>query len=361
MIMSRSYGNSRYSLTLLPFTVSLGLIIGWKSVQKYSLKIRRDFFLCVGIAIGLNFAYHSGEYRTLTGSLLSGHDDLPWKMFSWISRMETGKAGNILVCDAPAFYYYTNQKGITYTGYYIQKPGGRGIVNEGNVDDIFRVPDKEERSIVHAFNRLKKDYGVSYVFTRAVPGDFRELSKLIEDGAEPVFREKSYTLYRLKEHALLDLTPAMTSNTMASLHRVIYSSRRDNSDWDGFRAFDDISTGHYGWHTPNGSQNEFIGLDFGVSNNTLINGYSLISNDTNPEMMPRDWIFEGSNDNRNWTALHRVKQQKDWASNERRDFYFPNTNPFRFYRVYIIAGNHPEYLLIGEIKFWFVAENFNVH
>lgn len=66
---------------------------------------------------------------------------------------------------------------------------------------------------------------------------------------------------------------------------------------------------------------------------------------------PRNWTFEGSNNNVNWATLHTVIGQTGWAGGERREFTFPNTTAYKYYRINISANNgSPDAVGSGEIE-----------
>ncbi|MBI4707654.1 MAG: discoidin domain-containing protein [Candidatus Omnitrophica bacterium] len=62
------------------------------------------------------------------------------------------------------------------------------------------------------------------------------------------------------------------------------------------------------------------------------------------ERMPKDWEFQASDDGTNWKTLDAQKNQTNWRLNEKRLYRLPLRINFRYYRLWITKGNHPEIL-----------------
>ena len=104
----------------------------------------------------------------------------------------------------------------------------------------------------------------------------------------------------------------------------------DNNPQDAFD--DDIATG---WsHDP--GEDTFIGYDFGNGNAKTIGKYTLdgsaLGGDT-----PSNWIFQGSNDNTNWTDLDSQTGQS--ITGGPTPYTFSNSISYRYYRIFITARN----------------------
>ena len=55
--------------------------------------------------------------------------------------------------------------------------------------------------------------------------------------------------------------------------------------------------------------------------------------------MPRDWEFQGSNNGSNWTVIDTRTNQIGWEDNEKALYKLPNPASYKYYRLYITAGN----------------------
>lgn len=139
-------------------------------------------------------------------------------------------------------------------------------------------------------------------------------------------------------------TPAMTANNAPSPF-VAAASGIFNASFDAWRAFN--RNGSDGWAGLNNSP-QWISMDFGNNNSVLIDGYTLIlpNNTTNP----RNWTFEGSNDNVNWTILHTVSGSGIVASYS--VFSIGNITSYRYYRYNITLNNGGTQPNINEIELY---------
>jgi len=86
-----------------------------------------------------------------------------------------------------------------------------------------------------------------------------------------------------------------------------------------------------------GALPNYIGYDFGSGNEKVIISYSLqaagASSDHNT-YAPRDFIFQGSNDNSNWTNLD-THTDVYFGPSEIKEFNVSNSTSFRYYRIYV--------------------------
>ncbi|MGV7000393.1 hypothetical protein ACWA2C_17030 [Priestia megaterium] len=125
----------------------------------------------------------------------------------------------------------------------------------------------------------------------------------------------------------------------------------DNYAW---RAFDKILSTAVKVKWQSATIASFIGYQF--NSPTLIGSYSLmVQNDaTNTYMSetPREWQFEGSNDNLNWDILDKQTDITDWIPYSRKIFNFSNEKPYTFYRLNIKANNGGSNISIFEMDMY---------
>ncbi|MGA2916338.1 MAG: sulfatase-like hydrolase/transferase [Sedimentisphaerales bacterium] len=66
--------------------------------------------------------------------------------------------------------------------------------------------------------------------------------------------------------------------------------------------------------------------------------------------MPKDWLFQGSNDGINWVTLDVRQKQINWEKNEERTYNVKNKESYNCYRLYFVQGNRPDHIRIYEIS-----------
>lgn len=121
------------------------------------------------------------------------------------------------------------------------------------------------------------------------------------------------------------------------------------------KAFDGIKTGDVwaGWLSEaGGSGSEFpdwIGYDFGAGNEKVITQYVLYTHEV--LIAPKNWTFEGSNDNTNWEVLDTQTDIGSWVLWEPKTFQIPNSASYRYYRINVTASHyHHQVVKIGEFE-----------
>ena len=127
-------------------------------------------------------------------------------------------------------------------------------------------------------------------------------------------------------------------------------------------AFDNFWTSSNCWASlaaPTVANPQWLKYDFGTGNLKRVTKYTirarLYTSDWN--RCPKDWTFEGSNDNTTWTVLDTRTAETGWntSSNppEKRIYTFSNNDYFQYYRINITGyggGTSPAYVSIGEME-----------
>lgn len=358
------YFNGRYALTLVPFTIAAVLLVGWDIISAGPRLTRIGIFPVLAGLILLNFFKFYPEFKDLYNRIdRSNPDDLPRSILKYLDQIGHDSETNILVYNAPLFYYFTQKKGLTYRNRTLtNKPG---IITQTGVDNIFQEPAKDvfvrkegkepdAKAIAAAFDTLKNRYRMKYIFSGTLSYDSKELSELIFNGCVPVLNENGYSLFQFKEAYSHPLTPAMDSNRTPPPYRILYSSQDSDPAWAAFRAFDH-KINYVGWQSAVGKAG-YIGFDFGPGQKRVVNHYSLICTELYTSYMPKDWTFEGSQDHLTWTILHQDDNQTGWKKFEEREFFFANDTPYRYYRVNIASNNGGDNIIIGEIRLLYNKE-----
>lgn len=84
-----------------------------------------------------------------------------------------------------------------------------------------------------------------------------------------------------------------------------------------------------------------IAYDFGEP--VCLNAYRLhYAAYEGKDRFPRNWTFEGSNDNETWIVVDAHQDDTDWVNPCVRLFTFANATAFRYYRLNIPAGSTPD-------------------
>ena len=101
-----------------------------------------------------------------------------------------------------------------------------------------------------------------------------------------------------------------------------------------------------------------VTYDFGDGTPQRVNKYNIYfarSAYTTSTRGPKDWTFEGSNDNATWTKLHSTNDVT-WAKNSSpKDFTFSNTTAYRYYRITISASGESgsgKYLELNQLEYF---------
>ncbi|MGY5342922.1 discoidin domain-containing protein [Paenibacillus glucanolyticus] len=143
----------------------------------------------------------------------------------------------------------------------------------------------------------------------------------------------------------LNLIPAMTSDTtpqgVASTSSVMGSNV-------AYKAFDNLFTGN-GWIADSGNlTDQWLAYQFVKP--TILNKYT-ITVTYEKSTAPKDWFLQGSNDGLNWDVLDTRTGQIDWIISTKREYGFPNNQPYRIYRIFVTSNNGSLYYVhIGEME-----------
>lgn len=149
----------------------------------------------------------------------------------------------------------------------------------------------------------------------------------------------------------LSAIPKLSSDTGSN--GKAFSSGYVNANY-AWRAFDKdlYSSNNIKWQSP--TMESFLGYQFNFP--TLISSYSLmIQNDATTGYLseaPKEWQFEGSNDNQNWDILDKQIDITGWMSLNRKTFNLTTEKPYTFYRVNIKANNGDSKTSIAELDMY---------
>ena len=144
-------------------------------------------------------------------------------------------------------------------------------------------------------------------------------------------------------------TPQMTSNTTPSPVSIATSSTQSGNL--GWFAFDrNYATATNFWQA--GAATGWISVDFGSGNATVIDAYTIFASSAQASNM-RNWTFEGSNDNINWTVIQTVTLPSAIAaSSTYASGSIGNVTAYRYYRVNITLNGGGGVISTTEIELY---------
>ena len=148
-----------------------------------------------------------------------------------------------------------------------------------------------------------------------------------------------------------DVTKAMTANNLPSPN-VVSASAEFGAGYEAFKAFDHVITGNNKWLTPAVNPTGWIKFDFG-STLYLIKKYTILIPDEATEInrAPKNWTFQGSNNDSNWTTIDTQTNQV-FSNHEKKEYeVVSNLTMYRYYKLNVTANNgNANYLAIQEIR-----------
>jgi hypothetical protein len=157
--------------------------------------------------------------------------------------------------------------------------------------------------------------------------------------------------------SLVDVNPAMTSDTTPSPYVTSASTYLDDlrRPWHAFH--DAYVLDAYPWHTAQFTLTGWIKIDRGVGNETIVNYYKMAPHwdvATGAARAPKNWTFEGSNNNVDWITLDTQTNVSNWTVGVYKAYAFSNSTAYRYYRINITANNgDTNFLSIGQIEMMF--------
>jgi hypothetical protein len=80
--------------------------------------------------------------------------------------------------------------------------------------------------------------------------------------------------------------------------------------------------------------------------------YAITSGNDADGRDPKDWVFEGSNDSTTWVTLNTQANQVFTGRQKKRTFVFPNTTPYKYYRLNITANNGDDLIQFSELEIY---------
>jgi len=151
-------------------------------------------------------------------------------------------------------------------------------------------------------------------------------------------------------HDALDVTAEMTALNAPSPNVVSASSAY--TTYYAWYAFNHSTDGW--WTTTASGTPWWIKYDFGSALYAVVK-YTFTVSAAYATEGPKDFLFQGSNNDSDWTTLDTQTGITWSAEAETKTFTFSNTNAYRYYRVYITAVQSGDYCSCHEIEMFEAA------
>lgn len=127
--------------------------------------------------------------------------------------------------------------------------------------------------------------------------------------------------------------PPLTSFS-SDVANVSSSSQADATNYVAWKAFDGLESTYWSTQLISKTTEGILTIEF--QSPKVINRYFI-----HAKYSPRDWLFEGSNNNSTWTVLHTGYEASTW-DNQKKSYSFVNSTPYKYYRVRAIY-HHGDY------------------
>ncbi len=193
-ICATGYANSRYQLTLFPFTAFMVIFLMWELLKD---KPRPVKFLAFGLLTGLciyNIVYFVDSYRLfwdLKVTRTTAH--FPQKMIDYFNsdNFKVKGRSQIYVFNMPFYYYYTQKRGADY-------------MHPNHINVFLQLTHKETDrqkmyDIIHTRNHIK--YILVGVATLSQYRD-RMITEFLNLECYPPLLDSGYKLYEIHEKSL---------------------------------------------------------------------------------------------------------------------------------------------------------------
>ena len=192
---------------------------------------------------------------------------------------------------------------------------------------------------------LKMGYSTTGVNAKMKVAEGLIYSSLLSDGDRNGISGNISSFYSI---AMETLPHNMTTNSLPTPYVASASTEYDAS-FAAFHAFDGVVS--YGQYWLASTSTGWLSMDLGSGVSRIARDYSVKVNTVpEPNRAPKDWTFEGSNDNSNWDVLSTVTAQTSWSSGQVRTFTCsPQTTAYRYFRINISANNGDSYVQVGEL------------
>ncbi|MCP4218463.1 MAG: hypothetical protein GY765_27765, partial [bacterium] len=193
LIGYKGYYNSRYQMTLLPFTVTAILLLMWELLKDYNRYLKTACFMLIGVLALYNIYHYSDNFKFFIDIKTEPEKrHFPDKMLAYLNSPErdTGDTG-VFVIDSPILHYYTNRKGHD--------------TRDVNIYHITRmISRKGQGKRTAIFNSFKLSNIKYLLLTKFDLKTHRSkmLEEFVQCESELIRNAHGYCLYRMRDTAL---------------------------------------------------------------------------------------------------------------------------------------------------------------
>jgi len=187
----KDYTNSRYQLTLFPFTVVIILLLMWELIKKQSNWLKALAFSTIALVCLYNIYHYLPQYASFWKMKVSRTEPhFPVQMMDFILK-EPGLiqgSSKVLVLNQPLFFYYTPYYGIDwFNPFYVE------LFVE------LRQPQGNRRKL---FQIVRNKYNVKYIFLNYLDenqNQDRIFGELLNCECRLLFNHHGYRFYELRD------------------------------------------------------------------------------------------------------------------------------------------------------------------
>jgi len=153
-----------------------------------------------------------------------------------------------------------------------------------------------------------------------------------------------------------DILPHNLASNSSNSPIVVSASSIWSGTFDAWYVLNGSSSGYW---VSSSTSSGWWKIDFGAGTTWTVISYEIAMNNE-PNRAPKNWTFEGSNDNTNWTVLDTVTNQTSWRGYETRGYTCDDiSTAYRYFRFNISANNGDAALALGEVYFYRAETNQN--
>lgn len=133
--------------------------------------------------------------------------------------------------------------------------------------------------------------------------------------------------------------------------QVLASSEESSLAYSPWKAFDGSNAMGAHWLAAPTSVSSWLRVDFFATQ--VVRRYDISASFDMPQLAPKSWTFEASNDGTNWDILDTRTSVANWTSAELRSYKFSNAKAYLSYRINVTlvenTGSGTGYTSIGEL------------
>jgi hypothetical protein len=99
----------------------------------------------------------------------------------------------------------------------------------------------------------------------------------------------------------------------------------------------------------NATNTGFLQIDLGAGNASTCGTYAIYVNVTSNGQFPKNWTFQGSNDNSTWTTLDTETGVTTWTQTTTYTFACTTSSTYRYFRINVTLNNGSSYVGLGKV------------